>query len=313
MASSNDAWAASPLAAFVAEAAEDDSVVVVVGATASGKTELAIRLAEELNGEIVNVDSVQIYRHFDIGSGKPTAKERQRAVHHLVDLLDPLDSVDASRFRELADVAIADIRARGKRPILSGGTFLFHRAVLFGLADAPSADPAIRARHRAIAESAGRETLHTELRRVDPESAERIHPNDLVRVSRALEVFELSGKKMSDLHREHAFKDQRYPHRLVAIRHDEAELRERIECRAKLWLDGGWIPEVERLVASGYGNARAMESVGYREVSAYLRGEIAEADLLSSIVRATRIFVRRQKTWLGHSDVLWLDAPWNLT
>ncbi len=313
MANSSDASAAERLRALVAEAKARDTLVVVVGPTASGKTDLAIQLAEALDGEIVNVDSVQIYRRFDIGSGKPTPEERARAPHHLIDALDPLDPVEASRFRTLADAAIADIRARGKRPILAGGTFLFHRAVLFGLADAPSASPEIRARHRAIAEERGRDSLHRDLAAVDPESADRIHPNDLVRVSRALEVFELSGRKMSDVQKEHAFRDERYPHRMVGIRHTDDALSERIERRARLWLDGGWLEEVEGLLRDGYEGARATESVGYREVKAFLRGALPKAELLPKIVQSTRIFVRRQRTWLGHSDVLWLDGNAKLT
>src|SRR4029077_18605609 len=141
--------------------------------------------------------SVQIYRAFDVGSGKPSAEERARAPHHLIDALDPLEAGDAARYAELAARAIADVRARGCVPIVCGGTFLWVKALLFGLAEAPAADARLRARHLAIVESRGRAALHQALRAVDPEIAARLHPNDLVRVSRALEVYELTGKAMS--------------------------------------------------------------------------------------------------------------------
>ncbi|MDB4933599.1 MAG: tRNA dimethylallyltransferase, partial [Labilithrix sp.] len=154
-------------------------LLCIVGPTASGKTDLAIETCERVSGEIVSADSVQIYRGFDIGSGKPTAAERARAPHHLVDVLDPLDTADAMTFASLAERAIDDVRARGKVPIVCGGTFFWVRALVIGLAPAPSADEAIRARHRAIVEERGRLALHEELARIDAASAARLHPNDV--------------------------------------------------------------------------------------------------------------------------------------
>jgi tRNA dimethylallyltransferase len=178
-------------------AQESDRLITIVGPTASGKTALAVALAEKLGGEVVSADSVQIYRRFDVGSGKPTADEIARAPHHLVGALDPLDPIDAAAWAELASRSIAEIRSRGRIPIVCGGTFLWIKALRFGLAEAPAANEAVRDRHRAIAESEGRAGLHERLRAVDAEAAARLHPNDLVRVSRALEVFELSGKTLS--------------------------------------------------------------------------------------------------------------------
>ncbi len=281
-------------------------VVAVVGPTASGKTELAVGLAERLGGEVVSVDSVQIYRGFDIGSGKPAAAELARAPHHLVGAVDPLEPVDAARFAALAHAAIADARARGKRVVLAGGTFLWMKALLYGLAEAPSADAAVRARHTALVQAEGRPALHALLRRVDPESAERLHPNDVVRVSRALEVHELTGAKLSVWQREHSFKDARYDARLVAIRALPEELTRKIEARVAGMLAAGWRDEVRALLARGYGAARAMGAVGYREVRASLEGQLQDADLAPAIVRATRVFARRQRTWLNHEPVTWL-------
>jgi tRNA dimethylallyltransferase len=166
--------------------AHPGELLAIVGPTASGKTALAVALAEQLDGEIVSADSVQVYRGFDVGSGKPTPDELRRAPHHLVSALDPMAPIDASSWAELASKAIDDVRARGKVPIVCGGTFLWVKALIFGLAEAPSASPEVRARHRATAEAEGRPALHHRLATVDPESAARLHPNDLVRVSRAL-------------------------------------------------------------------------------------------------------------------------------
>jgi tRNA dimethylallyltransferase len=282
-----------------------DELLVVVGPTASGKTELAIRLAETFGGEIIGADSVQIYRAFDIGSGKPTEGERARAPHHLIDVVDPLHPVDAQVFADMAERAIADVRARGRVPVVCGGTFLWVKALVWGLAPAPPADRAIRARHAAIAEAEGRAALHARLAQVDPEAAQRLAPNDFVRVSRALEVFELSGKPQSQWFAEHGFRGERHRARFVGVRRPREELEERIRGRARAWLAEGWIEEVQTLLARGYGEARAMASVGYRQVRDYLEGTLAREVLEDAIVRATRVFARRQRTWLRDQPVGW--------
>ncbi len=284
-------------------------LVVVVGPTASGKTELAIRLAEERGGEIVSADSVQVYRRFDIGSGKPSAEERARAVHHVLDVLDPNEPIDAAGWATLATRAIDDIRARGREPIVCGGTFLWVRALLFGLASAPQADATIRARHRARAETDGRPALHAELAQIDPESAARLAPNDLVRVSRALEVHELTGIPLSRWQAEHGFRTPRYTARLIGVRRERDELDRRIEARVRAMLAAGWLDEVSALHAAGYGASRAMGAVGYKQVSlALASGAPIDTEALAlSIVRATRIFARRQRTWLRDEPVEWLE------
>ncbi len=293
--------------AALAVTAEPASLVAVVGPTASGKTELSVRLAELIGGEIVSADSVQIYRFFDVGSGKPTADETRRARHHLVGVLDPLDTVDAARYAELATGAIREIRARGRRPIVCGGTFFWVKALLYGLAGAPPAEPAIRARHRTLAELQGRAALHAELALVDAESARRLHPNDLVRVSRALEVHELTGRTMSEWQARHGFATVRHQARLFAVARDRDALSARIERRVEAWLAQGWIEETRDLLARGYGEARAMGSVGYKEIREHLMGRLPREELPRAISRATRVFARRQRTWLNHADVTWLE------
>lgn len=287
---------------------QSDQILVIVGPTASGKTSLSLELAEALNGAIVGADSVQIYQHFNIGSGKPTPSERARAPHHLVDVLDPLAPHDAAQFVRDADRAIAEIRQAGQRPIVCGGTFLWVKALIHGLAPMPSADPAIRSRHEQVVKTKDRAALHAELVQIDPAAGERINPNDFVRVSRALEVFELTGKTQTEIHAEHAFAESRYDARLIGIDHPREVLDERIETRTAHWLDHGWIEEVERLLEAGYREARAMDSVGYRQVREHLDGELSRDELKDAIVRTTRTFVRRQRTWLRDQEVCWLPA-----
>lgn len=281
-------------------------LLCVVGPTASGKTDLAMAVAERVGGEIVSADSVQIYRGFDIGSGKPSPEERARAPHHLIDVLDPLELVDAAAYARMAEAALAEIRARGKVPILCGGTYFWVRALVLGLVDAPAGDPEIRARHRAFVEERGRIALHDELMKVDPESARRLHPNDVVRVSRALEIHELSGRKMSEWHAEHGFRQHRLEHVMIAPSCEPDELTKRITARVDRWLATGWIDEVRDLLTRGYGEARAMGSVGYKEVREHVEGRLPREELRDAIVQSTRIFARRQRTWLKQADVEWL-------
>ena len=285
----------------------DDELVVVVGPTASGKTALAVELAERWGGEVVSADSVQIYRRFDVGTGKPSASERARAAHHLVDAIDPLDGVDAARFGELAEAAIADVRGRGLTPVVCGGTFLWVRALLYGLAEGAPKSAELRAQHLAIAAAEGRGVIHARLAAVDPVTAAKLAPNDLVRTSRALEVFELTGEKMSDLQARHGFSRARRPFRLVGVTRAPADLDRRIEARVRSMLAAGWVDEVRSLLTDGLGEARAMGSVGYKQVREHVEGRIPEAELETAIVRATRVLVRRQRTWLREQAVAWLE------
>lgn len=286
---------------------EPKKLLVIVGPTASGKTELAVRLCQALQGEIITADSVQVYREFDCGTGKPTLAERQSAVHHLIDVLHPLESLDAAGWAVRAESTLAEIRARGRVPVVCGGSFLWVRALVRGLAAAPGAAPDIRARHRVLADSAGRPALHAELARLDPASAQRLNPNDYVRVSRALEVLELTGKTMSQWQAEHGFRTKKYDYDLIGVHRERGELDQRIAQRAAQMLDAGWLDEVRELLRRGYVSARAMGSVGYRQVAEALSHEDTDRNrLLENIVRATRIFARRQRTWLRDEPVKWV-------
>lgn len=249
-----------------------------------------------------------MYRHFEIGTGKPSPEERARARHHLIDILEPHERIDAASFAERAEAAISEIASRGKTPIVCGGSFLWVRALILGLAPMPGADAAVRARHSAISQAEGRAALHQKLAEVDATSAARLAPNDFVRVSRALEVFELTGTRMSEWQAQHGFRTPRRLARLIGVQREKDELDERIRERTRRMLERDLVGEVRGLLASGYGEARAFGSVGYREVKEALAGAggVDEAFLLERIYRATRIFARRQRTWLRDQPVEWL-------
>ncbi len=279
----------------------------MVGPTASQKTELAIRICEQHAGEIVNADSVQIYKRFDIGSGKPTPDERARAAHHLVDAIEPTEPIDAAVYARMAQDAIDDIVARGKLPVVCGGTFLWVRALVLGLAPAPGASSEIRAELQRDLERLGHQALHDRLSLVDPELAARLAPRDFVRVQRGLEVYLLTAKPLSRWHEEHQKQPPRCLYRLVGVRWDKHALQERIRQRAQAWLRSGWIDEVRELSKAGFRDTRAMQSVGYRQVQDFIDGKLAEPQLLDSVVRATKIYARRQRTWLRMEQVTWID------
>lgn len=286
------------------------SLLVVVGPTASGKTALAVELAERFDGEIISADSVQVYRHFEVGTGKPSAAERARARHHLIDVVEPWEPLDAAAFAKLADVAIADVTSRGKQPIVCGGTFLWVRALLYGLAEAPAANAEVRARHAALVEEAGRAALHTRLAAVDEASAKRLSPNDFVRVSRALEVFELTGVTMSQYQAQHGFKVPRYEARLIGLLRTREEQDARIAERTRGMFQAGFVDEVRALLDRGFGGSRAMGSVGYKQIAEVIaRNDAWNAEeLCASVTRATRVFARRQRTWLREQPIQWVSG-----
>ncbi len=287
---------------------EPDELLVVVGETASGKTRFALDLARRFDAEIIGADSVQVYRGFDVGSGKPTAEELGAVPHHLIDVAEPDEPFDAAWFVELADRAIEETRARGRVPIVCGGTYLWVRALLHGLADAPRAPVEVRLALQQEAARIGNKALHARLATVDPDAATRLHPNDTVRVVRALEVHAITGRPLSDWQKEHGFRTERHRARLVSLKHPREVLETRIAKRIDEMLAAGWIDEVRRMIERGHAGARAMGAVGYAEVKAHVEGVLPLDDLASTIVRATKIFARRQRTWLAKADVTWIDA-----
>jgi tRNA dimethylallyltransferase len=290
-------------------------IVAVVGPTASGKTAAALALAERLGLEVVSCDSMQIYRGFDVGTAKPSASERARVRHHLIDVADPDETFSAARFVTLAEAAIAQARTRGHGALVVGGTGLYLRALRFGLFDAPSRDDALR--ERLYAEEAARPgTLRERLAAVDPASAARIAPRDLLRLVRALEVHQLTGRSLSAHFAAH---DRAERHRfLVALLDPPTHvLRARIIERTAAMLRAGLIEETKGLVDRYGRHLRPLGAVGYREVVAYLTGELRAPELEAAIVTATLQYARRQRTWwkrepgalrFGEGEALFADV-----
>ena len=284
-------------------------LLCLLGPTAVGKTEIAIELAQRLNAEIVSVDSRQIYRQMDIGTAKPTPEEQQAARHHLIDCVNISQPFSVADYQRLADTAITDIRNRGKRVLLVGGAGLYFRAVVDGLFEGPGADPILRKRLEGEAAQHGVDALHERLRACDPVSADRIHPNNIVRVVRALEVYELTGTPMSELQQQWHPEKQRYPFIAFCLTMQRARLYRRIEQRVDVMLANGLIAEVEALLAAGYSrDTVALQSFGYRELIAYLDGECTYIEAVSQLKQNTRRFAKRQLTWFRKDTRLeWID------
>ncbi len=287
-------------------------ILVLAGPTASGKTTLAIELAHRLGGEIVNADSQQVYRGLDVGTAKPTAAERAVVPHHLLDVVAPGEDMDAVRFAALADEAIADIARRGRFPLVVGGTGLYLRALLHGVVAAPGRDPELRARLEAEAARLGRPALHARLAEVDPEAAARIRPMDLVRIVRALEIA-AGGRRPSDLHAEHGFRDERYSAAIAALDPPRAELHARIAARVEAMFGGGLLDEARALLELGGGALPARVPIGYAEAVACLRGEISRAEAARRLAVAHRRYARRQVIWLRKEPgVRWVAPPFDM-
>ena len=284
-------------------------LICLLGPTAVGKTEIAIRLAQRLNAEIISVDSRQIYRQMDIGTAKPTPEEQQAARHHLIDCVDISQPFSVADYQFLADTAIADIQNRGNRVLLVGGAGLYFRVIVDGLFEGPGADPALRKRLEGEVAQFGVDALHDRLRVCDPESADRIHPNNIVRVIRALEVYELTGTPMSQLQQQWHPERQRYPFIAFGLTMPRALLYCRIEQRVDVMLANGLIAEVESLLAAGYGrDTIALRSFGYKELIAYLDGDCTYLEAISQLKQNTRRFAKRQLTWFRKDTrIEWLD------
>lgn len=293
--------------------------IFLMGPTASGKTDLALQLADALPCEIISVDSALIYRGMDIGSAKPSAQILQKYPHHLVDILDPAQSYSAAQFRADALSAMADITARGRIPLLVGGTMLYFKALTEGLAAMPAADLAVRAALEQQAATEGWAALYTELQQVDPVSAERIHPNDPQRVMRALEVWRISGQSMTEHRAQQALQKQasngqHLPYNVAtfAIAPQQRNiLHERIAQRFHLMLEQGFITEVEALRQRGdlHVDLPAIRAVGYRQAWAYLDGDYTYDEMIERGIIATRQLAKRQFTWLrSWADIDWLDS-----
>ena len=286
-----------------------------MGPTASGKTDLAIFLTEHFPVDIISVDSAMVYRGLNIGSAKPSDEELAKAPHRLIDVVDPLEVYSAARFRNEALKEMVEITAAGRIPLLVGGTMLYFRALLQGLSELPAADESVRERLEQQAAEIGWEKMHQRLTEVDPEAGARIHPNDPQRIGRALEVYEVTGKPMSQLQKEQQAEPLPYEVlKLALMPSDRAMLHQRIEKRFKLMLEQGLIDEVKTLQERGDLNEDlpAIRAVGYRQVWDYLLERIDYTEMEERGVIATRQLAKRQFTWLrSEKDLVAYDSSQN--
>ncbi|MEO2006016.1 MAG: tRNA (adenosine(37)-N6)-dimethylallyltransferase MiaA [Candidatus Poribacteria bacterium] len=287
-----------------------ERIPVIVGPTAVGKTAVAIRVAEELGCEIVSVDSRQIYRELDIGTAKPTTEERAAAPHHLIDVAEPTERFSAAMFQRAADAAVDGIRARGKTPLLVGGAGLYLRAFLDGLFEGPPAQQDIRDRLRDEAAETGSAALHARLAAVDPVAAHRIHPNDMLRLVRALEVYEITGEPISTLQNQWENGAPRVEAALGGLRRPRETLSRRANARGKAMMAAGLLGEVRKLRQKYERDAPAFHGFGYGELWDHLDGLHDEEKALEMLRRNTHRYAKRQLTWFRSDQrVRWVDLP----
>ena len=277
------------------------NALILTGPTASGKSSLALELAGTLNAEIISADSMTLYRGMDIGTAKPSAADRELVPHHLIDVLDPWESASVAWWLERSEATVRDIEARGKKALFVGGTPFYLKALLCGLFPSPRADGELRCQLEAEAESSGRETLHARLARVDPLTAQRLHPNDVRRVVRALEVWHLTGKPISAWQQQDWWNGNTPRFRAgscLVVDVPRPELYTRIDRRVEAMFAAGWVDEVRRLRALGNSLSReASQALGYREITAHLEGRGSLAETVAEVQLRTRQFAKRQLTW----------------
>jgi tRNA dimethylallyltransferase len=274
-----------------------DTVLIVTGTTASGKGDVAASLAARLGGEILSLDSMKVYRGLDVGTSKPTEAERRGVPHHLVDVIDPRESMNLARFVDLAIAARGEIASRGRVPVAVGGTMMYLHGFLNGVFAGPPSDPDLRASLRGEAAAAGVPALHRRLAAVDPLAASRIHENDYKRIERALEVHALTGQPISLLQKESTHKPP-FPAQVHVLTFRRTVLDARIDARVVAMFEAGFVEEVKRILDGGGFGRESGEALGYREVVEHLRGERSLGETVELIQRRTRRFARRQLTWL---------------
>jgi tRNA dimethylallyltransferase len=289
---------------------EKPRIVALVGPTATGKSSLALELAQQFRGEIISADSVQVYRGMDIGTAKPSAKDRQLVPHHLVDILDPDKSYSAALFRQQADNIIYELYKRKTPIFVVGGTGLYLKALTRGIFRGPAANAGLRLALQKKAERDGSEILHQELQELDPGAASRIHPHDRFRIIRALEVYSLGGKPISLFQGEHRFGEAPYDVFKIGLCCGREDLYRRIETRVDRMVEMGWVDEVHSLLNQGYGpGLKSMQSLGYRHIVSYLFGGLTLKDAIHLTKRDTRRYAKRQLTWFkADPEIFWFAA-----
>ncbi|MFH2219010.1 MAG: tRNA (adenosine(37)-N6)-dimethylallyltransferase MiaA [Pseudomonadota bacterium] len=283
------------------------NVVVICGPTAMGKTTVAINLAGSFNAEIVGADSMQVYRHMDIGTAKPTPDERAAVSHHMIDIIEPDEPLDARQYAEMAREKIASLHARCITPFVVGGTGFYIKALLHGLfEDAPS-DPDIRMRLKQEAKDHGSALLHGRLGKCDPGTAERLHPNDTYRIVRALEVYELTGKPISAYHSKHGFSEKPFNVLKIGLCLNRDLIYDRINRRVDSMIAAGFLDEVKGLLDMGFtADLKSMQSIGYRHMVGFINGRFSRDEMLRTLKRDTRRYAKRQLTWFrADPEIRW--------
>jgi len=284
-------------------------IIAVIGPTCTGKSALSVDLAKTFHGEVVNGDSMQVYRHFNIGTAKPDLAARNAVPHHLIDIIDPSGDFQAAMFKESADRAIKEIWSRNRVPVIVGGTGLYMKALIYGLFKAPR-------------DSLLRERLHGEyhddplgfyekVKEIDPEYAMRISHRDRIRLVRAMEVYTLTGMTVTSLEKGHGFREPRYNALKIGLQKDRDELYSRIDQRVEEMLDKGWVEEVKNILSMGYSEwLKPFSGIGYREIVLYIKGFIRYEDMVKDIKKHTRRYAKRQFTWFAkEKDVSWFQYP----
>jgi tRNA dimethylallyltransferase len=282
-------------------------IIVILGPTAVGKSECAMELCARIRGEIVNADSQQVYRYLDIGTAKPSKSDRERVHHHLIDVVNPDEEFNAAMFRHLATGIIRQIHERNRNAVVCGGTGLYLKALTRGLFDGPGQDSEIRRRFEREIDKSGVGPLYRRLAAIDPTVTSTIHPNDRQRTIRALEVYELTGKRLSEWQREHAFQEERFQVLKIGLQRERQELYDRINLRCASMIESGLLEEVRRLTAMGYGlDLKPLRSVGYLQMGQVLMGVQKLPEALAEMKQETRRLAKRQLTWFrADREILW--------
>jgi tRNA dimethylallyltransferase len=284
-------------------------IIIVCGPTGIGKTTIAIDLAQHFAGQIIGADSMQVYKYMDIGTAKPTVAEQARVVHHMVDFVEPDESFDAAQYAARAREKIIELDQQHITPFVVGGTGLYIKALLYGLFDEKVSDPEIRDRLKAEADTHGIQILYERLGELDPETANRLHPNDTYRILRALEVIEATGQAISKHHKKHGFFEQPFESLKIGLEMDRALLYERINRRVDDMISAGFLDEVKGLMARGYSaNLKPMQSIGYRHMVDYIEGRLNWDECVRTLKRDHRRYAKRQLTWFGADpEIIWKE------